>query len=107
MRVSAQLCAFRLDPAACFGPLVIGGLVICFTDCSQDIVDAKVGDCVRIEDDGNGSAYVQPCEFTIPWDKAYDVVGVGSTFCPYEMRVETNDEGTKSTRLCLKERQDN
>ncbi|MCX4779278.1 protein kinase domain-containing protein [Streptomyces sp. NBC_01264] len=71
---------------------------------SQDIFEAEVGDCVRIEGGGKGSAYVEPCEYQLPWGTEYKVMSVNGSSClGGPVRSWTTDDKKKSITLCLQE----
>ncbi|WP_147995042.1 hypothetical protein [Streptomyces sp. uw30] len=77
-------------------------LVLYLTLYSQDIFEAKAGDCVRIEDSGQGSAYVEPCNLPVPWDDTYQVLDDPECYGG-SVRSWSDDDGNKSISLCLKE----
>lgn len=89
-----------------FGAVVLLiGFVLYSTLYSQDIFQAEAGDCVRIEDGGKGSAYVEPCTFPVLWDKTYKVLSVDERRTCVDGLVLswTTDDKKKSITLCLQE----
>lgn len=93
--------------AGCLGWLalvLVAGFVLYSTVHSQDIFTAEVGDCVRIEDDGKGTAYVEPCDFPVPWDKTYKVLSVDAPGCAGGVALGwTSDDKREAITLCLQE----
>jgi cell division septation protein DedD len=89
------------DLGGWLGGLGVIALILYLTLYSQDIFEAKPGDCVRIEDSGQGSAYVEPCNLPIPWDDTYQVLD--EPVCHSgTVRSWSDDDGDKSISLCLK-----
>ncbi|MFJ9898552.1 protein kinase [Streptomyces sp. NPDC091280] len=72
---------------------------------SRDIFGAKAGDCIRVEDGGKGSGYVQSCQFPVPWDQDYKVVSVNSTTClsaSDRVLVYASTKPRKSISICAR-----
>ncbi|WP_405639848.1 protein kinase domain-containing protein [Streptomyces uncialis] len=95
------------DGAGCLGWIalvLIAGFVLYSTVHSQDIFTAEAGDCVRIEDGGKGTAYVEPCDFPVPWDKTYKVLSVDAPGCVGGVALGwTSDDKQEAINLCLQE----
>ncbi|MEU0688749.1 serine/threonine protein kinase [Streptomyces uncialis] len=93
--------------AGCLGWIalvLIAGFVLYSTVHSQDIFTAEVGDCVRVEDNGKGTAYVEPCDFPVPWDKTYKVLSVDAPGCVGGVALGwTSDDKREAISLCLQE----
>lgn len=84
--------------------VVFIGWILYSTVYSGDVFKAEAGKCVRVEDGGKGSAYVEPCDPPVPWDKTYKVISVGEVSCAGgRASTWTSDDKKKSITLCLQE----